>query len=240
MQDLKIQDVAELLNVSEKTIQKWIAEGKIPTYQMNQQYYFSRSEIENWMISYTTLQTEEASPFYQQEDKIEELPFVHPSSSLQGSKQFSLFRAIHRGEVLSHLPGDTKEEIISTTMQQVAAKLHIDAEVMTDLLLDREALMPTSLNNGIAVPHPRDTLLNSSHDAVVVVFLDKPLDYGALDKQLVHTLFFLFACDDKRHLHLLSKIAFISHQKEALTFFKSKPSKEQLLSFVRNWESTLK
>ena len=38
--DLKIKDVAELLNVSESTIRRWISEGKIPTYRMNQHYYF--------------------------------------------------------------------------------------------------------------------------------------------------------------------------------------------------------
>ena len=49
--DLKIKDVAELLNVSETTIRRWLAEGKIPAYRLHHQYRFSRIEIENWMLS---------------------------------------------------------------------------------------------------------------------------------------------------------------------------------------------
>jgi PTS system nitrogen regulatory IIA component len=237
--DLKIKDVADLLNVSESTIRRWITDGKIPTYRINQHYYFSRTEIENWVISHKLDKTDGISPFMRRkETEALSIPTTR-SKTTGGSKQFSLFRAIHKGDVLHRLKGHSKEEIIRTTMRKMAKVLHIDAEVMTDLLLDRENLMPTALNNGIAVPHTRDSLLNSHHDVVVVVFLDQPLEYGALDGQPVHTLFFLFACEDKRHLHLLAKIAHLSSQAHVREFFQTKPSKEQLLSFVKDWESQI-
>ena len=47
--DLKIKDVAELLNISETTVRRWLVDGKIPAYRLNHQYRFSRIEIENWM-----------------------------------------------------------------------------------------------------------------------------------------------------------------------------------------------
>lgn len=240
--DLKIKDVADLLNVSETTIRRWISDGKIPTYRINQleqDYYFSRTEIENWVISHKLDKTNGISPFTRRKeaDSIS-IPTSGPSTT-GGSKQFSLFRAIHKGDVFHHLKGQTKEEIIRNTMRKVAKLLHADADVMTDLLLDRENLMPTALNNGIAIPHTRDSLLHGHHDVVIVVFLDEPLEYGALDGQPVHTLFFLFACEDKRHLHLLAKIAHLSSQPHVREFFQTKPSKEQLLSFVKEWESQI-
>lgn len=238
--DLKIKDVAELLNVSESTIRRWISEGKIPTYRINQHYYFSRTEIENWVISHKLdKMADGVSPFMRsKEAEYLSVNPPHPRTT-GGSKQFSLFRAIHKGDVLHHMKGKTKEEIIRTTMRKIAKALHVDAEVMTDLLLDRENLMPTALNNGIAVPHTRDSLLDGHHDAVVVVFLDEPLEYGALDGQTVHTLFFLFACEDKRHLHLLAKIAHLSSQPHIREFFQTQPSKEQLLPFIKEWESQI-
>jgi len=236
--DLKIKDVADLLNVSETTIRRWILDGKIPTYRINQHYYFSRSEIENWVISHKLITTNGSSPFTQPK----EVEISQPSSKLNktgGNKQFSLFRAIHKGDVLHCVAGKTKDEIIRNTMKKVAKQLHIDAEVMTDLLLDREKLMPTALNNGIAVPHTRDSLLDAHHDVVIVVFPETPLDYHALDNKAVHTLFFLFACEDKRHLHLLAKIAHLSHHGHSLDFFSSRPSKESLLSYIKEWESSI-
>ncbi len=236
--DLKIQDVADLLNVKVKDIQQWVSKGEIPAYRINGQHCFSRTEIESWVISHKLDKTYGISPFVQHKEA-ETLSVSMPPVATGGSKQFSLFRAIHKGDVLHHVHGDNKEDIIRATMRRVAKNLHVDAEVMTELLLDREALMPTSLNNGIAVPHTRDSLLNAHHDAVVVVFLDEPLEYGALDGQPVHTLFFLFACEDKRHLHLLAKIAHLSNQPQALELFRTQPSKEQLLTFVKDWESQI-
>lgn len=238
--DLKIKDVADLLNVSESTIRRWLADGKIPAYRINQHYYFSRTEIENWVMSHKLDKTDGISPFTRRKE-MESLAVQTPKSpATGGSKQFSLFRAVHKGDIFHHLKGSTKEEIIRAAMKKVAKILHVDAEVMTDLLLDRENLMPTALNNGIAVPHTRDSLLNSHHDVVFVACLDEPLEYGALDGKPVHTLFFLFACEDKRHLHLLAKIAHLSSQPHALEFFKSKPSKEALLAFIKEWESQIR
>src|SRR5690606_8578206 len=129
---------------------------------------------------------------------------------------FSLYRALHKGGVYFDVPGSTKETLIRSSMQMLARDLHLDAEVLTELLLDRERLMSTGLSNGVAVPHTRDFLLQEPFDVVTVVFPEKPVEYDSLDGKPVHTLFFLFACDDKRHLHLLAKIAHLSSKEEHL------------------------
>jgi len=48
--DLKMKDVAELLQVSEKTIYRWIGENKIPAYRINHQYRFNLAEINEWVL----------------------------------------------------------------------------------------------------------------------------------------------------------------------------------------------
>ncbi len=226
--DLKIKDVTELLNVSETTIKRWIADGKIPYYRLHNQYRFSRNEIENWVLS--CRQDGVFSPFEQEEIQKEKL----------GTQQFGLFRAVHKGGVYVNILGDTKEEVIRNAMEEIAKDLHLDADVITELLLDRENLMPTALSNGIGVPHTRDFLLQESYDVIVVVFPKQPIEYGALDGEPVHTLFFLFACDDKRHLHLLAKLAHLSSKPENLAFLSHHPSKAELLDYIKNWEANLK
>jgi PTS system nitrogen regulatory IIA component len=227
--DLKLRDVAELLNVSETTIKRWVSDGKIPYYRLHSQYRFSRSEIEDWVLS--CKQEGAFSPFRDEEES--------PKERL-GTHQFGLYRAVHKGGVYPNIPGDTKEEVIRNAMRQIAHDLHLDADVITELLLDRESLMPTALSNGVGVPHTRDFLLQESYDVIAVVFPTKPIDYGALDNQPVHTLFFLFACDDKRHLHLLAKLAHLSHRPENLSFLRQCPNKAQLLDYIKHWESNIK
>jgi len=239
--DLKIRDVAELLNVSETTIRRWLADGKIPAYRLNHQYRFNRFEIEDWVMKHKLGKVSHATPFFQEPIKqsleLSQANLLPQSSG--GSKQFSLYRAIHKGGVLYDMPAQSKEELIRASVKRIATEMHFEADVIGDLLLERERLQSTALNNGIAIPHTRDFLLNAHHDVVTVVFPKVPLAYDALDDKPVHTLFFLFASDDRHHLHLLAKIAHLSSQPETLELLKSKPSKESLLEFIKAWEGSI-
>lgn len=241
--DLKIKDVAELLNVSEKTIRRWLSDGKIPAYRLNSQYRFSRIEIENWVMS-CKLSKDESSPL----GFADALSSTNEASSDDneevsepkiGLQQYSLYRAIHKGGVLRAAGANTKEEIIANTVKQSARILGVDADILTELLLDRERLMPTALNHGVAVPHTREFVFKGPHDVVIVVFPEKPIEYGALDAQPVHTLFFLFASGDKHHLHLLAKIAHLSSNEKMLQFLKTRPDKQVFLERLQEWEASL-
>ena len=233
--DLKIKDVAELLNVSETTIRRWLADGKIPAYRMNHQYRFSRIEIENWILN-CKLKSSANSPFQEKQIYPAETEGKEEASSRKGMQHFCLYRAVHQGDVLHDVPGATKEDVIRETTKRIAQSLNVDAEVLSELLLDREKLMPTALNNEIAVPHTRDFLRKGPLDMVFLVYPNQPLDYGALDGKPVHTLFFLFASNDKGHLQLLAKLAHLSSNPSSLEFLRSKPDKKLLLDFIKNWE----
>lgn len=233
--DLKIKDVAELLKVSETTIRRWLTDGKIPAYRIQHQYRFSRMEIENWMLACKLKAPQEikgASP-----TQIYPLPNEQEEQTLRGGmKQYCLYRALNQGDVFYDLNASSKEELIRVATKSIAPKLNVDAEVLAELLLDREKLMPTALNNGVAVPHTRDFLRNGPLDMVFIVFPRTPLEYGALDGKPVNVLFFLFASNDKGHLQLLAKLAHLSSSEQALSFLSKKPDKKQLLDFMRNWE----
>lgn len=238
--DLKIRDVADMLNVSETTIRRWLVDGKIPAYRLNHQYRFNRLEIENWVMSQKLCKSAAHPPHLHPNSEMAghagEDPF---STSSGGSKQFSLYRAIHKGGVFHNIPGSTKEEVIRSTTKQLAAELNVDADVIGDLLMDRENLQPTALNNGIAIPHTRDFLLNAHFDVLAVVFPQHPIEYGALDNEPVHTLFFLFASDDKKHLHLLAKTAHLTSKPETRRLLQTKPPKEKLLEYIKEWEGKI-
>ncbi len=233
--DLKIRDVAELLGVSETTIRRWLSEGKIPAYRLNHQYRFSRPEIENWMLNCRINHQEGVFSFQPQESS----PATQRLAPASGWQTFGLYRALHKGDVISQAALSSKEGLIRETTKMIADRFDLDSDVVADLLLDRESLMPTALGEGFAIPHTRDFLLQSEFDAVFIVFPKEPLDWGALDGRPVHTLFFLFACNDKHHLNLLAKIAHLTSDPEASRFLATRPDKDALLSFIKDWELQL-
>jgi PTS system nitrogen regulatory IIA component len=220
--DLELQEVAELLNVPQNVLLKLVSDGKVPSYNINGSYRFNRQEIENWVMT-------ESPSFDDQEAQ-------KPSS---GTLRYNLFRAINNGDVYSDLEADNKESLIRKVMQRLAPTLKLDADVLYELFMDRENLVSTAVGGGIAIPHARDFLMAGHRDAVAVVFLNNPIPYGALDGQPVHTLFFLLASDDKRHLALLSKIAHLASTPELIAQIARKPQKSEFLEIIKEWETKL-
>lgn len=76
----------------------------------------------------------------------------------------------------------------------------LDAPATVEALLDRESLGPTGVGHGVALPHAR----MEGVDKVVGVFvmMEKPIDFGAVDRQPVDIAFALFAPEDAGVDHL--------------------------------------
>lgn len=76
----------------------------------------------------------------------------------------------------------------------------LDPQATVEALLERESLGPTGVGHGIALPHARMPGL----EGVIGVFLmlEKPIDFGAVDRQPVDIAFALFAPEEAGVEHL--------------------------------------
>ncbi len=76
----------------------------------------------------------------------------------------------------------------------------LDPRETVDALLERESLGPTGVGHGVALPHAHMPGLGR----VVGVFLllEKPIDFGAVDRQPVDIAFALLAPEDAGVEHL--------------------------------------
>jgi len=92
-------------------------------------------------------------------------------------------------KVIAH--STSKKRLFRDIGEQAELCYGLDPATIVDALLDRETLGPTGVGNGIALPHAR----LDSIDSVVSVFvrLEKPMDFGAVDRQPVDLVFGLFA-----------------------------------------------
>lgn len=95
----------------------------------------------------------------------------------------------------------TSKKRLFQDLAELASELYgIDAAHAVDSLQERESLGPTGVGQGIALPHARIDEI----DRVVGVFfrLEKPLDFGSVDRQPVDLVFALFAPRDSGVEHL--------------------------------------
>ncbi len=90
--------------------------------------------------------------------------------------------------------------------------VHSDREFVLEVLLAREAMGSTGIGDGIAIPHVRNpVVLNGVPASITLCFLDKPVEFNAIDGQPVHTIFSLVSPTIKSHLQLLAKLSWALH-----------------------------
>lgn len=222
--DLKLNELADLLSVPEKKVQDWLSLDRIPYYRMGDEYRFNQEEIENWIFNNRGLL---------------ELERSHQEAVDSSHLKYGLYKAIHRGTVFSGISAEHFIDVFQVVCDYMSSTFNMDRQVLLEMLVSREEMMSTGLGGGMAVPHARDFFLPTHYNVVIVVFLQKSIDFRALDGVPVDTLFFLFASDDRNHLNLLSKLAHLSSDLAYRSLFKTQPSKESLLNAIKNWEGQL-
>ncbi|GLT08653.1 PTS sugar transporter subunit IIA [Sulfitobacter sp. PR48] len=72
--------------------------------------------------------------------------------------------------------------------------------IVVDALMAREALGPTGVGHGVALPHARLDGLESVVGAFIL--LDRPVDFSSVDRQPVDIAFALFAPEEAGVEHL--------------------------------------
>lgn len=194
---LGVREVAKLFNVAEKTIYRWLQQGKIPAYRVNDQYRFNRTELLEW----ATAQKIQVSPaiFSSQEDAEVPLP--------------SLLEAIRSGGINYRVSGVDKSAVLRSVVDLMPLGQDVDRQFLLQVLLARESLGSTGIGEGIAIPHVRNPIvMHIPCPMITLCFLEKPIDFGAVDGKPVSTLFTLVSPTIKAHLHLLSRLSFAMGQ----------------------------
>jgi nitrogen PTS system EIIA component len=95
------------------------------------------------------------------------------------------------------------------TVSQIVSKAFpsIDPKPILDSLIARERLGSTAIGDGIAVPHGK--LCNCQHPMIVIMTLDEPVNFDAIDRKPVDIIvsFIIPEDADEEHLKYLSNIA---------------------------------
>jgi PTS system nitrogen regulatory IIA component len=221
---LTVRDVSKLLNVSEKTIYRWVNQGVLPGYRVNEQYRFNRAELLEWATS--RKMNVSAALFDEPENTATSIP--------------GLVEALQAGGIFYRLVGTDKESVLRAVVEHMRLPEEVDRAFLLRVLLAREALQSTGIGDGIAIPHVRNPIvLHVSRPMVTLCFLEKPIDFGALDGKPVHVLFSLISPTVRAHLRLLSRLSFALHDagfKKAVT---RQASRDEILNEARRVEATL-
>lgn len=94
----------------------------------------------------------------------------------------------------------SKKRLFQEIGDLAASALGLNPQATVEALMERESLGPTGVGNGVALPHARMPGLDQV--SAVFVMLEKPIDFGSVDRQPVDIAFTLFAPEEAGVEHL--------------------------------------
>lgn len=219
---LTVRDAARILQVSDRTIHRWIRDEGLPAEQLDGRFRFNRAELLEWAITRKLRVSDEL--FRANGDPPRPLP--------------GLAISLEAGGVSHGVRGAAKGDVLRAVVGALPLPEGMDTEWLVRLLLAREALGSTAVGEGIALPHVRNPIvLRVRIPAVNLSFLESPLDFGAPDGQPVHTLFTLVSPTVRDHLHLLSQLTRALRDPDFKQAVSRREAREEILAAARRAES---
>ena len=142
--------------------------------------------------------------------------------------------------VIPSLKAKSKKQLLQELSSRAARLTGLEERYIFDVLLQRERLGSTGLGQGIAIPHPRNPIVLRVHQpSVAICYLERPIDFGALDGKPVHTLVTLVSPSTRAHLHLLALVAAALRDPAVVTALERRAELEALVAEVARVEAEI-
>ena len=141
----------------------------------------------------------------------------------------NLAQLVIRGGIYYDIPGSTRQDFLTAVIRNLPELPALKKEALLQAVMEREALISTAIENGIALPHPRTPMLEDSESPfVAIAFPLQPLDWDAPDGGKVHTVFLIVSKSPKQHLEALTKINFLCQQENFFSLISSRAAKDEI------------
>ncbi|MBN2718283.1 MAG: PTS sugar transporter subunit IIA [Deltaproteobacteria bacterium] len=211
---LNISQAASLLGTSEEMLIRWARQGAIPAIEADGTFHFKRQALESWAAR-------RRMPLRNVACDTTENP-VHTTSILD---------AVATGGFYYNVKGKDAPSLLENLILNLNLQ-SVDRDILLQRVIEREALSPTGIGNGIAIPHPRQPIESLDKSVVVTCFPEHPVSFGALDGQPVSIVFLVLSIDTKTHLTLLSQLSFVLQYESNAMLFRSAPEPAIILKQV--------
>jgi PTS system nitrogen regulatory IIA component len=187
---LTVADVAALLRTPPKQIYRWIDDGELGCNWFHDQPRFNRTELLEWATArHMPIAVEQ---FLDDEGDTQNFP--------------TLVASLAAGGIHYNVGGDDRPSVLRAVVN-VMQLPEVEKETLVEVLMAREATGSTGMGDGIAIPHVRHPIvMGESPASISLCFLQRPVDFCAIDGSPVHTLFLMISTTVRGHLQTLAKL----------------------------------
>lgn len=217
---MTLRELARYLKITEDAALHMAVRGEIPAIKIADEWRFMRTIIDDWLAQKMNYPPKSALV-----QMLEQAEIILPLSRL--------IRPEHM--VLALVPGTAEETVRQLVQPLDRTKTVLDSEAFIRMIIEREALHPTVIGNGVAIPHARETAQCPVKEACIVLGVCKEgTRFDPSSGTKTHLFFLVGTNSDIVHLKIMSKLAFLVKNEKAIgKIIEAKNEKEILSALIR-------
>lgn len=194
---ITLDQLAERLGRDRRTLEKEVSRGRLPGHKVDGGWKFHPAEITQWL---------EMEMRGYNEEELVAVEESHASTEIDPSLPVSSL--LHLETVQVPLEARTKRSVLENLLEVAGRTWQVwEPASILQAVLEREKVLATGYENGVAIPHPRSPQPDALGESILAygrTFAGIP--FGAPKRQLTD-IFFLVLCRDPRtHLLVLARL----------------------------------
>ncbi|MBI3838997.1 MAG: PTS sugar transporter subunit IIA [Planctomycetia bacterium] len=199
--DFGIESLAAYLHVDPARVLRLAERGKLPGRKVAGQWRFAQAQVHHWLEHRIGLSSDE--------ELVQMEGVLRRAAGKIDESVISIADLLPLEAIAIPLAARTRGSVI-TSMVELAARTGWlwDTAKMAEAVRAREDLLPTALENGVALLHPRRPLASIVGQAFLAFGrTHRGLPFGAPRGVLTDLFFLICSVDDGGHLRLLARLS---------------------------------
>lgn len=191
-----LDDLIQHLGQDRRQVERLVNRGLIPGRKVSGEWRFNPTEITHWL-------EQELRGF--DDTGLAHLEQSQQSEELQQSPVTSLLKP---ETCQVPLDAGTKPSVLQALVEVAGRTWQVwDPASILKAVRDREDVMSTGFDNGVAIPHPRNPQPDALGQSVIAFGRTlSGIPFGAPKRQLTDVFFLVLARDSSTHLQILARL----------------------------------
>jgi excisionase family DNA binding protein len=197
---MTLAEVAEYLQLAERTVLRMAQRGEIPATKVASQWRFLRPAVRDWLAG----RMQSMAPA-----ELEEV-------AARGRAALPLVEVVRPELMNLDVSAGPKEQVLAQLVEPLRGSgFAREPGRLLTALVERERMMTTAVGHGIALPHPRRVLAGMFAEPGIALGVCRDgTDFGAVDDEPVHLFFLICATREENHLQLMAKVSWLTQQQD--------------------------
>lgn len=205
---LTLEELLQRVGKDRRTVEKHVQRGVIPGRRVNGEWRFDDREITHWLEQDLRSLDQDQLEILELSQKSAEIALQKPLEALLKPQTCAI-----------PLDAGTKPSVLQSLVELAGSTWQVwDPAAILSAVRDRENIMSTAFENGVAIPHPRNPLPDALGESVIAFGrTSSGIPFGGPQRSLTDLFFLVLARDSRTHLQILARLGRLIQQEDLLT-----------------------